>query len=96
MLSLISLNPSDYLAAFNYCIFKFRLTKTAIRGLPMLFQAVLQSLLMKKKVKKKPEPSQDLSPMAQSIMQKLAELDKTKGLDQDSPANSDDSSSKNG
>ena len=50
---------------------------------------------MKKKAKKRPEPTQELSPMAQSIMQKLAEHDKTKGLAQEAPTNSDDSSTKN-
>jgi len=61
----------------------------------MLFQTLLQSLLMRKKVKKMPEPTQDLSPMAQSIMQKLAEHDKTKGLAQEAPTSSDNSSTKN-
>lgn len=54
----------------------------------MLFQTLLQSLLMKKKAKK-PEPNKDLSPMAQSIMQKLAEHDKTKGLDPNVDQNTD-------
>ena len=39
---------------------------------------------------KKSSPNKDMSPMAQSIMQKLAEHDKTKGLDQDPAINSDD------
>ena len=56
----------------------------------MLFQAVLQSLLMKKKIKKKSEPTQELSPMAQSIMQKLADIDKNKGLDRESTNNPED------
>ena len=43
---------------------------------------------MRKKAKK-PVPTQDLSPMAQSIMQKLAEHDKTKGLDPDVAQNPD-------
>ena len=54
----------------------------------MLFQTLLQSLLMKKKTKK-PKPNKDLSPMAQSIMQKLAEHDKIKGLDPDVDQKSD-------
>jgi hypothetical protein len=45
-------------------------------------------LLMKKKTKK-PKPNKDLSPMAQSIMQKLAEHDKIKGLDPDVDQKSD-------
>ena len=58
----------------------------------MFFQTLLQSLLKKKKVKES-ETAKVLSPMAQSIMQKLAEHDKNKGLDpdvvkySDSPAN---------
>ena len=54
----------------------------------MFFQTLLQSLLKKKKVKES-EAAKDLSPMAQSIMQKLAEHDKNKGLDPDVVKNSD-------
>ncbi len=53
----------------------------------MLFQTLLQSLLRKKV--KKPEPAKDLSPMAQSIMQKLAEHNKNKSLDPDMAKNAD-------
>jgi hypothetical protein len=59
----------------------------------MLFQAVLQSLLMRKKAKK-PVSTQDLSPMAKSIMQKLAEIDKSKGLEQESSTKPEDPSTK--
>jgi len=48
----------------------------------MFFQTLLQSLLKKKKVKES-ETAKDLSPMAQSIMQKLAEHDKNQSLNQD-------------
>jgi hypothetical protein len=45
----------------------------------MFFQTLLQHLLGRKRSKKtvaKPSSSQELSPMAQSIMQKLAEHEK--------------------
>ena len=48
----------------------------------MFFQTLLQSLLKKKKAKES-GPAKDLSPMAQSIMQKLAEHDKNQSLNQD-------------
>jgi hypothetical protein len=48
----------------------------------MFFQTLLQSLLKKKKAQES-GLAKDLSPMAQSIMQKLAEHDKNKGLDPD-------------
>ena len=48
----------------------------------MFFQTLLQSLIRKKKAKPA-EPTQDLSPMAQNILQKLAEHDKNKGLSPD-------------
>ena len=48
----------------------------------MFFQTLLQSLIKKKKVKPA-EPTQELSPMAQNILQKLAEHDKNKGLSPD-------------
>jgi hypothetical protein len=48
----------------------------------MFFQTLLQSLI-KKKPAKPAEPTQDLSPMAHNIMQKLAEHDKSKGLSPD-------------
>ena len=48
----------------------------------MFFQTLLQSLIKKKRAKPA-EPTQDLSPMAQNIMQKLAEHDKNKGLSPD-------------
>ena len=48
----------------------------------MFFQTLLQSLIKKKKAKPA-EPSHDLSPLAQNIMQKLAEHDKNKGLSPD-------------
>jgi hypothetical protein len=54
----------------------------------MFFQTLLQSLIKKKKAKPA-EPSQDLSPLAQNIMQKLAEHDKSKGLSPDSASKSD-------
>ena len=54
----------------------------------MFFQTLLQSLIKKKKVKLA-EPTQDLSPMAQNIMQKLSEHDKNKGLSPDSAGKSD-------
>jgi len=50
----------------------------------MLFQTVLQNLLGKrKKLAKvaKPTSEKELSPMAQSIMQKLAEHEKNAALD---------------
>ncbi len=59
----------------------------------MFFQTLLQSLLKKKKVKES-ETAKDLSPMAQSIMQKLAEHDKNKGLDPDIVKNSDSPANK--
>jgi len=54
----------------------------ATRGLSMFFQTLLQSLIKKKRAKPA-EPTQDLSPMAQNILQKLAEHDKNKGLSSD-------------
>ena len=54
----------------------------------MFFQTLLQSLIKKKKTKPA-ESSQDLSPMAQNIMQKLAEHDKNKGLSPHNTKNSD-------
>jgi hypothetical protein len=54
----------------------------------MFFQTLLQNLLKKKKSKPS-EPTQDLSPMAQNIMQKLAEHDKNKGLSPDVTTKSD-------
>jgi hypothetical protein len=59
----------------------------------MFFQTLLQSLLKKKKVKES-ETAKDLSPMAQSIMQKLAEHDRNKGLDPDVVKNSDSPANK--
>jgi hypothetical protein len=59
----------------------------------MFFQTLLQSLLKKQKVKES-ETAKDLSPMAQSIMQKLAEHDKNKGLDPDVVKNSDSPANK--
>jgi len=59
----------------------------------MFFQTLLQSLIKKKKTKPT-ESSQDLSPMAQNIMQKLAEHDKNKGLSPDNTKNSDTPASK--
>ena len=54
----------------------------------MFFQTLLQSLIKKKKVKPA-EPTQDLSPMAQNILQKLAEHDKNKGLSSDMDSKSE-------
>ena len=54
----------------------------------MFFQTLLQSLI-KKKQAKPAEPSQDLSPLAQNIMQKLAEHDKNKGLSPDDASKSE-------
>ena len=54
----------------------------------MFFQTLLQSLIKKKRAKSA-EPSQDLSPMAQNIMQKLAEHDKNKGLSPDDASKSE-------
>ena len=54
----------------------------------MFFQTLLQSLIKKKKAKPA-EPTQDLSPLAQNIMQKLAEHDKNKGLSPDNASKSD-------
>jgi hypothetical protein len=54
----------------------------------MFFQTLLQSLIKKKRAKPA-ESSQDLSPMAQNIMQKLAEHDKNKGLSPDLASKSD-------
>jgi hypothetical protein len=59
----------------------------------MFFQTLLQSLIKKKKTKPT-ESSQDLSPMAQNIMQKLAEHDKNKGLSPDNTKNSDNPANK--
>jgi hypothetical protein len=54
----------------------------------MFFQTLLQSLLKRKKAGPT-EPTKDLSPMAQSIMQKMAEHDKNKGLSPDNASKSD-------
>jgi hypothetical protein len=54
----------------------------------MFFQTLLQSLIKKKRVKTA-EPTQDLSPLAKNIMQKLSEHDKNKGLSPDSANKSD-------
>lgn len=54
----------------------------------MFFQTLLQSLIKKKQVKPA-EPTQELSPLAQNIMQKLAEHDKNKGLFPDVASKSD-------
>jgi hypothetical protein len=54
----------------------------------MFFQTLLQNLI-KKKPAKPAEPTQDLSPMAHNIMQKLAEHDKNKGLSPDAASKSD-------
>jgi hypothetical protein len=54
----------------------------------MFFQTLLQSLI-KKKQAKPAEPSQDLSPLAQNIMEKLAKHDKNKGLSPDNANKSD-------
>ena len=54
----------------------------------MFFQTLLQSLIKKKRAKPA-EPTQDLSPLAQNIMQKLAEHDKNKGLSPDIANKSD-------
>ena len=54
----------------------------------MFFQTLLQSLIKKKKVKPA-EPTQELSPMAQNILQKLAEHDKNKGLSSDMDSKSE-------
>ena len=47
----------------------------------MLFQTILQTLLRKKKSVEL-RPKKELSPMAHNIMQKLADLQKTKVKDQ--------------
>ena len=54
---------------------------TSFSGDPMFFQTVLQTLLRRKKSVETP-PIKELSPMAQSIMQKLAEHDKAMGSQQ--------------
>ena len=54
----------------------------------MFFQTLLQSVIKKKKVKPA-EPTQELSPMAQNILQKLAEHDKNKGLSPDDASKSE-------
>ena len=54
----------------------------------MFFQTLLQSLIKKKRVKPA-EPTQELSPMAQNILQKLAEHDKNKGLSSDMDSKSE-------
>jgi hypothetical protein len=59
----------------------------------MFFQTLLQSLLKRKKAGPT-EPAKDLSPMAQSIMQKMAEHDKNKGFDTDVVKNSDSPANK--
>jgi len=56
----------------------------------MFFQTILQSLLRKKKSVES-QPKKDLSPMAQSIMQKLAEHDKALNLKENNQ-NKDDHS----
>jgi hypothetical protein len=48
----------------------------------MLFQTIIQGLMTRKRAKKS-SPNKDISPMAQSIMQKLAEHDKNQSLNQD-------------
>ena len=63
----------------------------------MFFQTLLQNLLKKKRVKpgvNPAQPTQDLSPMAQNIMQKLAEHDKNKGLSPDVTTKPDVSANK--
>jgi hypothetical protein len=56
----------------------------------MFFQTILQSLLRKKK-SVEPQPKKDLSPMAQSIMQKLAEHDKALNLEENNQNKGDHS-----
>ena len=46
----------------------------------MFFQTILQNLLGKRKGGAKPTSEKELSPMAQSIMQKLAEHEKNTTL----------------
>jgi len=48
----------------------------------MLFQTIIQGLMMRKRAKKS-SLDKEMSPMAQSIMQKLAEHDKNQSLNQD-------------
>ena len=58
----------------------------------MFFQTLLQNLLKKKRAKpgvNLAQPTQDLSPMAQNIMQKLAEHDKNNTLSSDTATKSD-------
>ena len=47
----------------------------------MFFQTLLQTLLGKRKNPTKTVPEKELSPMAQSIMQKLAEHEKNRVAD---------------
>jgi len=47
----------------------------------MFFQTLLQTLLGKKRKPTKTIPEKELSPMAQSIMQKLAEHEKNSAQD---------------
>ena len=47
----------------------------------MLFQTILQALLRKKR-SVEARPKKELSPMAHNILQKLADLHKTKAEDQ--------------
>jgi hypothetical protein len=49
-------------------------------GTAMLFQTILQVLLRKKK-SVEVRPKKELSPMAHNILQKLADLNKTKAED---------------
>ena len=51
----------------------------------MFFQTILQSLLRRKK-SSEPHSKKELSPMAQSIMQKLAEHGKTKESEENNQA----------
>jgi hypothetical protein len=57
---------------------------TSLSGNLMFFQTVLQALMRRKK-SAEPYLKKELSPMAQSIMQKLAEHDNAKGLEQKEP-----------
>jgi hypothetical protein len=59
----------------------------------MLFQTLLQNLLSRKRAKK-PAPAKDLSPMAESIMQKLAEHDKNQVSDQNATIHADNVANK--
>jgi hypothetical protein len=57
---------------------------TSLSGDLMFFQTVLQALMRRKK-SAEPSLKKELPPMAQSIMQKLAEHDNAKGLEQQEP-----------